>query len=318
MVNMLRTLAFWFFLTLTFQPSFALEPTAANTQSTISVLDGLGQPITLDSTPLRVSSKTLFTDAILLAILPHDQISSLTNIVDDPSYSILAGNTPTNLAKLAFNAEAIIANQPDLVFAANWTDAGLIKQVTDAGIPVYRIQTLFTIHAIQQQIREIGELLAVSEPAHKLIAQMNDELNALGDKRATIAQRNWVALDYNAWGTASGKDSTWQAVLNHTGLANGTKGFEATPYGQVPLSKELIVSINPDVLFVPGDGQNSQRSSLFQQVLNDPALQGVNAIIHGRVYAVPEALRGTYSQYITQTISHVINAVYADLQQPTP
>lgn len=287
---------------------------SAQTHYPLTVTDDQGNQFTLTEQPLKVSSKTLFTDELLLNLITPEQLSSITHLATDTSYSNIADKVTAEIQQLDLNVEAILANSPDILFAANWSEAEKVQQLRAVGIPVYLINTPFTLAAIQQKIRTIGMLLNITDDAEALIADMNAQLTSLTAKKEAILQQHWVALDYNSWGTANGKNTTWQAVLDNAGLINGAADLEAGAFGQVALSKELIVAVNPDVLFLPGwiQGEHNSAEAFYRQVVNDPALASVSAIIHNRVYAVPEKLRGTYSHYLIDTIRFVTEAVYQD------
>ncbi|TCS43254.1 ABC transporter substrate-binding protein [Reinekea marinisedimentorum] len=287
----------------------------AETQYPLTVTDDQGNRITLTTQPAKISSKTLFTDELLLNLVAPEQLSSITHIATDETFSNIADKVPPAVQQLDLNVEAILANAPDILFAANWSESDKIRQLRAVGVPVYLINTPFTLADIQQKIRTLGELLNLADEADALIEQMNLELASLAPLKEQILQQGWVALDYNSWGTANGKNTTWQAVLDNSGLINGAAGFEAGAFGQVALSKELIVAVNPDVLFLPGwiYGEHNSAQAFYDQVVNDPALASVPAIRHGRVYPVPENLRGTYSQYLVQTIRFVTETVYQDI-----
>ena len=279
----------------------------AETTYPLTVLDGMGNSITLDKEPTTISSKTLFTDEILLSILEPSRLTSLTNLANDPNFSNISERLPNNVPLLDFSIEAIIANYPDLVFAANWSDAGKVEQLRNAGIEVYLVNTPFSIDSIQAEIVKLGQILNLEDQALAVVAEMNASLKSFSDIKESLASHNLVALDYNSWGTSSGVDTTWNAVLSEVGIINGSAQFEQGAFGQVAMSKELVVEINPDILFLPGwiYGDSNAASDFLSQILNDPALQSVNAIKNQRVFQVPENLRGTYSQYIIDTIDYV-------------
>lgn len=287
----------------------------AETSYPLTIEDGMGNTITLDKAPQKIASKTLFTDEILLELIEPSRLTSLTDIAGDPNFSNIADQLPDDVQRLKLNVESIVNNYPDLVFAANWSDAGIIKQLQQAGINVYLVNTLFTIDAIQAEIQKIGRLINAGDSAENLVADMTSKLNTLAERRQAIADRNLVALDYNSWGSSSGIDSTWQAVMDAAGLINGAQQYEQGAFGQVTMSKELIVDANPDILFLSGwiYGESDAADNFYQQVIDDPALKNVRAIQTGRVYRVPEHLRGTYSQYIADTIEFVISQVEQDL-----
>ena len=52
-----------------------------------------------------------------------------------------------------------------------------------------------------------------------------------------------------------------------------------------PISMEDVVEQNPDVIFlIVSDGEYSQADTIMNYVLQQPALQGVNALRNKRVY----------------------------------
>lgn len=287
----------------------------AETQYPLTTTDGMGQEITLSKAPKTISSKTLFTDEIFLSMLDASRISSLTNYANEPNYSNITNRIPAQMPLLDFNVEAIIGHYPDIVFAANWSDAGKVEQLKQAGIAVYLVNTPFTIEGIKAEITKLGHLLNAQDGAAAVIETMESQLSTYQQKVSDIKTQNWVALDYNSWGTSSGVNTTWQAVLDSAGIVNASATYEQGAFGQVAMSKELIVDINPDILFLPGwiYGEDSAASAFYQQVITDPALQNVKAIKQGRVYQIPENLRGTYSQYIANTVGYVVDVVHASI-----
>jgi iron complex transport system substrate-binding protein len=287
----------------------------ADTHYPMTVTDGLGTSLTLQQPPQTIASKTLFTDEILLELIAPERLSSLTNLATDANYSNIADQIPSGVAQLDLNVEAILNHYPDLVLAANWSEAGIVEQLRQAGVAVYLIDTPFTLEDIQAEILTLGRIVNAQTEAQELVKRMDADLAALNEKHLDIREANLVALDYNSWGTASGVATTWQAVLDHVGLINGAKPFEQGAFGQVSMSKELIVEIDPDVLFLPGwiYGDGNAAQAFYRQVMNDPALADVKAIRNNRVYQVPEHLRGTYSQYIVDTIEYVTDQVFKDL-----
>lgn len=294
--------------------SLTLAVAFAETIYPLTVTDDFGNSLTLHAEPKTISSKTLFSDELLLGLLENERLSSITHIASDESFSNVADKITPDLEQLDLNVESILVNSPDLLIAANWSDTTKVQQLKAIGIPVYLIKTPFTLEDIQEKIRTIGYLLNITDKTDALLVGMNQQLDELKEQRAAIAQQQWVALDYNSWGTANGKNTTWQTVLDNAGLINGAATLEAGAFGQVALSKELIVAINPDILFLPGwiYSESQSAEAFYSQVVSDPALSDVKAIVNNRVYAVPENLRGTYSQYIVETIRFVVDSLYPE------
>lgn len=283
----------------------------------LTVVDGMGNTLVLQKAPLRISSKTLFTDEIFSEILEPKQLTSISDIANEANFSNIANNLPEGVSLFGLNVEHILANSPDIVFAANWSDAAIVEQLKQAGVVIYLVDTPFTFDAIQTEILKIAHIVNATEAGEQLIAEMNAKIAALDDKTAEIKERKLVALDYNTWGTSSGVDSTWNALLTNAGIINAAAQYEQGAYGQVTMSKELILVINPDILFLPGwiYGDEKGAEQFLASVKNDPALKSVKAIQNNRIYAIPESLRGTYSQYIADTLTFVVNQVHDGLDK---
>ncbi|MCE4935438.1 ABC transporter substrate-binding protein [Aliivibrio fischeri] len=282
--------------------------TMAETTYPLHVVDGLGNTVILDKAPTKISSKTLFTDAVLLELVDKEQLSSLTDLANNPNYSAIKDTLPKSVPLLALNVEMIIANRPDLVFAANWSDASKLAIIESAGIPVYRIQTPNTLKDIQSQILRVGDIVNRRAAAERVIENMQQRLQ----QEVILPKKRLIALDYNPWGTSSGQDSTWDEVLKQANLNNAIEGLVSDKYGQVPVSKEMVIALNPDILFIPAwvYGDEKGADKFKQDVLSDPSLQSVKAIKNGRVYQMPHVLRSVYSQYIVDAILFVNHSAY--------
>lgn len=285
--------------------------TMAETTYPLHVVDGLGHTVILDKAPTKISSKTLFTDAVLLELVDKEQLSSLTDLANNPNYSAIKDILPKSVPLLALNVEMIIANRPDLVFAANWSDASKLAIIESAGIPVYRIQTPNTLKEIETEILRVGDIVNRRPAAERVIENMQQRLQ----QEVILPKKRLTALDYNPWGTSSGQDSTWDEVLKQANLNNAIEGLVSDKYGQVPVSKEMVIALNPDILFIPAwvYGDEKGADKFKQDVLSDPSLQSVNAIKEGRVYQMPHVLRSVYSQYIIDAILFVNHSAYKKL-----
>jgi iron complex transport system substrate-binding protein len=250
----------------------------------------------------------LFTDELLLELVDTERLSSMTNLAKDPVFSNISEQVPEDVQLLEMNVEQIIANQPDIVFAANWTDAGKVSQLRNAGVLVYLIETPHTYEGIQDQILQVGQIVGEPAKATEIIDAMNTKLA----KSLIIPEQLKTGLDYNSWGTSSTKNSTWHSILTQAQVTNLVSDYESDQYGQAKMSKELVVQLNPQYLFIPGwiYGDAAAASDFKHQVVKDPALSNVDAVKSDNVISVPERLRGTYSQYIADTIIFVNNAVY--------
>ena len=122
-------------------------------------------------------------------------------------------------------------------------------------------------------------------------------------------------IDYGLWGGAMGRGSSWDDMLRRAGLVNGVAALGADEWGQVPLSREKLLDLDPDLLILPGwTYSNPAGARAFKaQVIGDPALKDLRAIRTARVYEMPERLKSTTSQYIVDAVEWLARTAYPEL-----
>ena len=129
----------------------------------LTVTDDGGTPVTLAAKPVRIASLTMFTDEVLLELVAPRRIVAVTAFAVDPAISNVTAKAAGIPNKLSMNVEVLVSLKPDLLFAANWTEADKVKQLRAAGIPVYLTGTGVTFDGIAAKISRVG--LLVGEPA---------------------------------------------------------------------------------------------------------------------------------------------------------
>ncbi|MFP4508835.1 MAG: ABC transporter substrate-binding protein [Spirochaetaceae bacterium] len=296
-------------------PGQEQRATNASAEYPMEVSDALGTTVVIQEKPESLVSLSLFSDEVLIGLGAEDHFLGVSELAVDPVYSNVAETASTIGTNIEFNVEQIISLSPDIVFAADWSDGDRVSQLQDAGIPVYRTRTSFTIPDIQEEIRTLARIMGETEAAEDMISAMDARIAELQSTVSTIPDEQRLSgIEYNTWGTSSGVNTTWHEVLRLAGVHNAAAEFEEDDFGMVPMSKELIVDLDPDIIFLPGFiwGEDDAAQEFADQVMNDPALEGLEAIESERVYMIPEHLKGTYSQYIVDAAEHLAQLVYPD------
>ena len=198
---------------------------------------------------------------------------------------------------------------------ADWTEVDKVTQLRDAGVPVYVVATGLTVPAIQEKIRAIGLLVDARQQAQSMIEKMDRRLAAVERVVSSVPEgQRLTVMDYATWGSSQGSGSSWDEVIRLAGLTNAVGGFASDQWGQVPLSKEKILELDPDLLILPGwvYGDPGEADAFFKQMLEDPALQGLSALREGRVYQIPEGLKAATSQYIVDAVEYLARLAYPE------
>jgi iron complex transport system substrate-binding protein len=214
------------------------------------------------------------------------------------------------------NAEHVISLSPDLVVVANWSDSSAVSQLRAAGVPVYLIESGRTVEQIAGKIRRLALLTGDGERGESIVREMNRRVAEVARRVSAVppARRKSI-LDYSVWGGAMGRGSTWDEVVRRAGLVNAVGEFNADQWGQVPLSREKILQLDPDILALPGwiFGDPEAADRFASEVLKDPAFSLLKAVRRGSVLRVPGTFSNTSSQYIAAAVEYLARAAYPEL-----
>jgi iron complex transport system substrate-binding protein len=282
----------------------------------LTVTDDAGTAVTLSAAPRRILSLTLASDEILLSLVDPSRLVGVTTYAADPAVSNVAGMLAGGPPTMTLNAERVISLKPDLVVVANWSDAAVVKQLRDAKLTVYLMASGLSVASIEDKILRLGLLTDASLRATDIVARVDARLAAVADRLSKVpaAQRLRV-MDYATWGSAQGRGSSWDEIITKAGLANAVGDRTPDEWGQVPLSRESIIKIAPDILVLPGwiDGDPQGAASFFTQIMKDPGLQTLAAVRNRRVFVMPENLKSTTSQYIADAVEWLARTAYPAL-----
>ena len=282
----------------------------------LSVTDDTGNTVVVRARPMRIVSLTLPTDEILLSLVDRSRLLGVTTFSADPALSNIADKVADVPYKLTLNTETIISLAPDLLFAADWNDAAAVRQLRDAGIPLYVMANGLSVAAIERKIERVALLTGDSEKGRALIAEMEARLASVAEKVAKVPpEKRARVVDYATWGSAQGPGSSWDEIIRRAGLVDVLAAFIPDQWGQVPLSREKILQLDPDILVLPGWVYGNPRgaAAFYAKVIGDPALRRLRAVRSKKVYMMPEQLKSTTSQYFAGAVEWLAKTAYPDI-----
>jgi iron complex transport system substrate-binding protein len=286
------------------------------TRYPLTVVDDAGNTVVLAAPPGRIVSQTLATDEILLSLVDKSRLIAVTTFAVDSQISNVADLAADIPHRLTQNVETIISLRPDLVLVANWSDPAPVKQMRDAGVPVYLMASGVSVSSIEEKIENLAMMTGAQEKGQRIIARMEEQLRVVSEKVSRLPpERRARVMDYATWGSAQGGGSSWDEIIRRAGLVNAVAGLAPDQWGQVPLSKEKILQIDPDILVLPGwvYGDPDGASAFLSRFTRDPAFRGLAAVRNGRVFMMPEKLKSTTSQYVASAVEWLAQKAYPEL-----
>lgn len=216
--------------------------------------------------PSRIVSLNVCTDQILLDLVPRERIAAVSHLAADPTISASA-EAAHGLTSLRGTAEEVLALNPDLVIAGEYTTPATVSLLGRLGRPVVVVPLATTFEGLRETIRVMAR--AVEEPTRgeAMIAAFDRRLAAL----PPVGIGRPTALAYQANSIASGPGSMLDAAMETAGLRNLARDLPLDHAGRLGL--ETLVTNPPDLIVLGHDPAGIRSTSADN--LRHPALASV-------------------------------------------
>ena len=250
------------------------------------VTDSIGRTVKIPHKPQRIVTLTMYADFISLGLVDSSRMAAVSIYLDDPKESTVVEKAKKIKNKVtAPTIEEIVAWKPDLIIASVWTAPEAIAAYQDMGIPVVICNRASNYEEIKECVKIISTAVGEQEKGRQMIDAMENKMGELQAKVANIsADKRKSVLLLSVMTDFGGVGSFFDDMCKFAGVKNSLAEI-GLQTGQ-PLTKELIVKSNPDVIFLPNyDDHGAYDTQKFiDSYLHDPALQSVNAIKNRAVY----------------------------------
>jgi cobalamin transport system substrate-binding protein len=283
-----------FFLALMFQVS--CSPQAASTiipnspipeisPTPITVTDGLGRNVTLQSYPQRIVSLAPSNTEVLFAIGAGDRVVGRDEFSDYPEE---AKNLPSVGGGFGdYNYEAIIELKPDLVLAAEINTPEQVKALEDLGVTIYLLPNPTSLDEMFSNLSTVAQLTGNQSQAETLVASLQERVKAVNEKIMPLSYRPSVfyeldATDPNAPYTA-GSGTFVNTLIDMAGGFNIASDI-AGQYLEMS-SEELLVR-NPSVIIL-GD---AAYGISVKDVKARPGWSQIAAVVNDQIFAFDDNL----------------------------
>lgn len=236
----------------------------------LTITDFLGREVTIPQMPERIVSLAPSTTEILFELGLGDRIVGVT---DYDNYPEEARRKPRVGGFKGPNLEAIVAQQPDLIFASSLSGKEQMEVLEKLGIPVVMLEA-GEISRINKTIELLGAITNSKEKAARLIAAFNGKLEELAARLQDIRQISvyYIVDLQNNW--TAGRGTFIHELINLAGGRNVAEDVE----GWANYSLEKIVEKNPQVIITSthtGKPEDLQKKAGFQDL---------DAVKNNRVY----------------------------------
>ncbi len=214
--------------------------------------------------------------------------------------------------RVALDVKAIAALKPDIVIVEDDDGAtDLVRPLREAGVKVALLRAPKTVKEVEDQTRNVGQLLGRADKAESLITTM---MNYIRDTESLrFARRDdpkkTVAV-YNENGLYGAPDTMIQDMLKYVNVDNAaTKaGVKWSYMGK----KDDLIKADPDVIIVPTDvkAPGFNRDSVLNSYYNDPALKNIKAVKNKKVVIISNEAMMAKTYHIGRGIYNMAQFVY--------
>ena len=289
--------------------SFAERPAASAAAGfPRTVRDYRGDAVRLARPPSRIASQALVTDHFLFAVVPPARMAAVSSVAHDSRYSFVADALAGMDVGVVDDGEALLRRRPDLLLVSHTARADLVALARAAGIPTFRLLTVFEdFDQIAGALATVGRLTGEERAAEREIARFRERVAAAAARRPPAAPPLRV-LVYVALSGTFGAGSLFDHILAELGAVNVAAEQGIGPHGAI--SGEQIAAWDPD--WIIADAPAGDEDAVRRRLLDQPGVAVTAAGRTGRILVLDHRRFITMSQHAAGLMEAVGAALYPD------
>ncbi|SHK88587.1 iron complex transport system substrate-binding protein [Selenomonas ruminantium] len=290
------------------------EAQDAREQAAYTVTDAQGTQVNMPAKPKRILTMSMSTDEVMLGLVEPERMAAVNAMLDDPASSNVVELGKKVETKIRYpSVEEIAALQPDLVIVPDWGDLSRVAALRDLGIPVVVCKGPRSLQEVKETITLLAQAAGEPQRGELLLQKMDGKLAEIAAKVQEIPQseRRSVVLislmkGYGGAGCCFDEACQLAGVINGRAAAGIKNGEE--------MSKEKLVEINPDILFLPTYNNHGKFDidRFRNEYMNDQSLQNMKAIQQGNLLEPDEGYIYNCSQDFVFAVQEIAYRVYGD------
>ena len=259
-----------------------VEPTVAEsavkTEGTISLIDGLGREVVLESPATSIVSLSPSNTELLYAVGAGEQVVGRDAFSDYPEEVSSLPDIGGGYSE--YNLELLISLDPDLVLAAEINTAELVQSIEDLGIPVFYISNPIVLEDLYETIENVGILTGNKEKAQEVIEDAIARVTAVETAVAEVETIPTVFYELDASDPTKpytpGPNTFYSTLISMAGGKNVGDAL-STSWAQISL-EELLIQ-DPDIILL-GD---SLYGISVESVAEREGWSSLSAVVNGNV-----------------------------------
>jgi len=235
-------------------------------------------------TSARIASQTVLADELLWQLGPavRDRVVAVSPLADDPLYSAVAHQWPTDRPRIAGASEALLARAPDLVVLASFNAPETRAFIEAHGVRTLVFDRFSGFDDLRDNLRALARAADADAEAEQLIREWDARLAALTADHPR--GRPLLAISWGD-GLVAGADTSFDAIARQAGLRN--LAAERGLVGHVNLSLEQLVAWDPEVIVLTCEPLPCREAE--REFARRSGIRATQAARHAGVFAIPAA-----------------------------
>jgi iron complex transport system substrate-binding protein len=257
-----------------------VPPPAGDTY--VTVVDQAGRTVEITQPVERIVSVFYISTSLCITLSVADRLVGIEARADErPIYALSMPqllDLPVAGTARDFSIETALEMEPDLVIVPmrQRDNADVLMEI---GVPAIVVNPE-NIQALRETIMLVSEATGSQERAETLLAFIDDSLAEFERLTATINEKPVVYMGGVSSYLSTSPDDMFQASLIR--LAGGINALNIPGDSRVEISYEQLLAMDPDIIIIPPEAVYSR-----EDILTNPVLQNLRAVINGRVYQMP-------------------------------
>jgi cobalamin transport system substrate-binding protein len=262
--------------------------------------------VRIDWAPRRIVSQDAHADEYLYAVVPPERIVGVSITAYDRRVSNVIALVEHQRPVVSSDLEGVVRLNPDLVIAPVSARTDATSLLRHAGLPVYRLYTMFeTLASITEHVRLIGYLTGEDARAAEEVRRFDALVASAAGRRPAHARPEVLGLG----GTYSYGSKTLLAdILRVLGAENVAARHGLVGYDRI--TDEHIVRWDPEWIVAGAD--RGTVAETRARLLARPAIAATRAARHGHVVVFENQIFLPLSPFSAQLVEALSRALYAD------
>lgn len=288
-------------------PATPTTPAATETPAAITLTDGLGRAVILDTPAQKIISLAPSNTEMLFALGAGAQVAGRDDFSNYPEEAAALPSVGGSMGN--YNLEMITSLQPDLVLAAEINTPEQVKAIEELGFKVYYLPNPQDFDGLFENLRTVGALTGKMQQAEQLASTLLGRVQAVTGKLASVTEKPVLFYEIDASEPTkpytAGKGTFIDMLITAAGGQNAAGELEFYPQ----LSLEALLEINPAIILL-GD---SNYGITVESVGQRPGWDALDAVKNGKVYPFNDDLVSRPTPRMVDALEQIARLLHPDL-----